>query len=58
VELLNRLNEVKRNILIVSIIGDEEILKDKTDKEIATYLNRTYWSVVYKVKDLRKNGLL
>jgi acylphosphatase len=33
-------------------------LKGKTDKEIATCLNRTYWSVVYKFKDLRKNGFL
>lgn len=29
-----------------------------TDKKIAEILGRTYWSVVYKLSDLRKNGLL
>jgi hypothetical protein len=29
-----------------------------TDKEIALELNRSYWSVVYKLKEIRKDGLL
>ncbi|EIJ83666.1 hypothetical protein MGA3_00140 [Bacillus methanolicus MGA3] len=29
-----------------------------TDKEIAKRLNRTYWSVVYKLRELRKDGCL
>ncbi|WP_248892314.1 hypothetical protein [Bacillus methanolicus] len=29
-----------------------------TDKEIAKRLNRTYWSVVYKLRELRKDGRL
>jgi len=31
-------------------------LEGKTDRAIAEYLNRTYWSVVYKIRELRKNG--
>jgi len=31
-------------------------LEGQTDQAIAYYLNRTYWSVVYKIKDLRKKG--
>ncbi|WP_226529287.1 DNA endonuclease [Metabacillus niabensis] len=31
-------------------------LEGKTDKAIAEYLNRTYWSVVYKIRELRKRG--
>ena len=29
-----------------------------TDRKIAQTLGRTYWSVVYKLRELRKNGLL
>ncbi|WP_307342455.1 DNA endonuclease [Metabacillus malikii] len=29
-----------------------------TDDEIAKELGRSYWSIVYKIKELRKNGLL
>src|SRR5690606_26890174 len=29
-----------------------------TNQEIAEKLERTYWSVVYKIRELRKNGLL
>ncbi|TLS36613.1 DNA endonuclease [Pseudalkalibacillus caeni] len=29
-----------------------------TDKEIASQIHRTYWSVVYKISELRKDGLL
>jgi hypothetical protein len=29
-----------------------------SDKEIAVKLNRSYWSIVYKLKELRKDGLL
>lgn len=29
-----------------------------TDQEIADHLDRTYWSVVYKISELRKEGLL
>lgn len=32
--------------------------RGKTDKEIAMAVNRTYWSVVYKCKELRKKGVL
>ena len=31
-------------------------LEGKTDRAIAEYLNRTYWSVVYKIRELRKKG--
>jgi hypothetical protein len=30
----------------------------RTDMEIANELGRSYWSIVYKVKELRKDGLL
>ncbi|MBT2687161.1 DNA endonuclease [Bacillus sp. ISL-47] len=30
----------------------------KTDKQIANELQRSYWSIVYKLKELRKAGLL
>lgn len=30
----------------------------KTDKEISHILNRSYWSIVYKIKELRRDGLL
>jgi|SRR5690625_1497206 len=29
-----------------------------SDKAIAIQLGRTYWSIVYKIKELRKEGLL
>ena len=29
-----------------------------TDREIAARLNRTYWSIVYKLRELRKSGHL
>lgn len=29
----------------------------KTDKEIALHLNRTYWSIVYKWRELRENSV-
>jgi hypothetical protein len=45
--------------------ADEEIdkiitLKKKglKDKEIAVIVNRSYWSIVYKLQELRKMGLL
>jgi hypothetical protein len=30
----------------------------KTDKEISVSINRPYWSVVYKLKEIRKDGRL
>ncbi|MFC0272204.1 hypothetical protein ACFFIX_12240 [Metabacillus herbersteinensis] len=30
----------------------------KSDSEIAITIGRTYWSVVYKIRELRNNGLL
>lgn len=30
----------------------------KTDKEISISLNRSYWSVVYKLREIRKDGRL
>jgi hypothetical protein len=32
--------------------------KGLKDKEIAVIVNRSYWSIVYKLQELRKMGLL
>lgn len=33
-------------------------MADQTDKAIAQQLNRSYWSIVYKIRELRKDGRL
>lgn len=39
--------------LIISMVHQR-----KTQESIANALGRSYWSVVYKIKELRKNNLL
>lgn len=65
-------NRFGKNVTIIlsssnrkALYSDEEIqliiqLKKQknTDQFIANKIGRTYWSTVYKIKELRKQGLL
>lgn len=52
-------SERNKNYSNEEIIKMIELKQNKiADKEIAKVLNRSYWSIVYKLRELRKDGLL
>lgn len=58
-ETLSSNSKRHRNYSDIEISAIIEMKRNQfTDKDIAAALNRTYWSIVYKLQELRKNGVL